>query len=388
MTSRYNTIQKKDDNVNDGAICKIAIIHDFLVYHGGAERILQELIDMYPTASVYALLYDKEKMNDWFGHVKVQTSFLQKWPRWITKHHRWLIPFYGTAVESFDLRDFDLIISSSGAWSKGIVTRLHTKHVAYIHSPMRYVWDENEHYLKKNTGIKYKLCVRMLLSYLRVWDHQAGQRPDVLIANSLYTKQRIEKYYRRDAHIVYPVVERRELSAERITYDQKKHFLIISRLSAYKNVALAIEVCNKLQLPLMVIGEGNQEKNLKKIAGETVTILGWQEEEKKNRYLSEARALLFPSEDDFGIVCVEAIGAGVPVIALRKGGACEIVEDGVTGEFFNAPTVEMMADALRRFIEKEGTYDMEAMQKKSKQFSREKFRAEIIKIIHNATCGE
>ena len=152
MMSQYNTIQKKDEHVNDIGSCKIAIVHDFLVYHGGAERVLRELIDMYPTARVYTLLYDKQKMDDWFGHVDVQTSFLQKWPQWIKKHHRWLIPFYGTAVESFDLRDFDLIISSSGAWSKGIVTRLHTKHIAYVHSPMRYVWDENEHYLKKNPG--------------------------------------------------------------------------------------------------------------------------------------------------------------------------------------------------------------------------------------------
>lgn len=352
---------------------KIALVHDFLLYPGGAEHVLYNLTRMFPHAPVYTLLYDRKRMGDFLSDREIRTSFLQKWPRFCRKHHRWLALFFGTAAESFDLRDFDLIISSSGAWSKGIVTRLNTRHIAYVHSPMRYVWDENEYYMKKNTGIKNNLCTRTLLSYIRVWDHQAAQRPDVLIANSVHTQKRIAKYYRRDADVIYPPVDIYKKVSVQKCIKKDAYFVIISRLSQYKNVALAIEVCNKLQLPLVVIGEGREYDALKKISGQTITLTGWVSEEEKIKYLCGARALLFPSEDDFGIVCVEALHAGTPVIALGRGGACEIVTPGVTGEFFAAPTVEMMADAMRRFLEKEGTYDCDVMQKDAQKYSMQNF---------------
>lgn len=352
---------------------KIAIVHDFLLYPGGAEKVLSDIARMFPTAPIYTLLYDHERMNALFPSKRVRMSFLQKWPRWIRVHHRWLLPFYGTAVETFDLRDFDVIISSSGAFCKGIVTRLHTKHIAYIHSPMRYVWDENEHYLRKILQRKNGFFARLLLSYLRVWDHQAAQRPDVLVANSRYTQQRIAKYYRRESTVIYPGVDEVSQNIAVKSENADKYFLIISRLSRCKNVALAVETCNKLQLPLVVIGEGNERRDLEILAGPTVKILGWATEEEKWAYLRSARALLFPVEDDFGIVCVEALSAGVPVIALGRGGAKEIVTNGVTGELFDAPTVEMMADGVRRFLEKEGQYDRMIMKKKAQEFSCENF---------------
>lgn len=353
---------------------KVAIVHDFLLYPGGAERVLEDLAEMFPNAPIYTLLHDKDRMGDFLKDREIRTSFLQKWPRFLRKRHRFLLPFFGTAIESFDLRDFDLIISSSGAWSKGIVTRLDTKHVAYVHSPMRYIWDENEHYLKKNTGMKNSFCTRLLLSYLRVWDHQAAQRPDTLIANSEHTKKRIEKYYRRSSRVVYPAVDVEGGDKKNDAVEEEKYFVIISRLSPYKNVALAIETCNKLQLPLVVIGEGKEYEKLEKISGDTITLKGWVSDEEKMQYLSNARALLFPSEDDFGIVCIESLCAGTPVIALKRGGACETVEGGVTGEFFDAPTVEMMADAMRRFLEKEGKYDASTMKAYAEKYSREAFR--------------
>ncbi len=365
---------------------KVAIVHDFLLYPGGAERVLVDICDMYPDAPVYTLLYDKERMGKYFEGKDIRTSFLQKYIGLAKKHHRWLLPFFGAGVESFDLRDFDLVISSSGAWSKGIVTRLNTKHVAYIHSPMRYVWDENEYYLKKNTNIKRGICARTLLSYLRVWDHQAAQRPDVLVANSVHTQKRINKYYRRDAKVVYPGVEivaPIEATIETsIEYSKSKnYFLIISRLSQYKNVALAIETCNKLQLPLIVIGEGRAKAQLEKIAGETITIKGWVSEEEKINYLINARALFFPSEDDFGIVCVESMQAGTPVIALARGGAQEIVIPGKTGEMFDMPTIEMMADATRRFLEKEGKYDTDVIKKYGQKYTKQIFKQKLQHII-------
>jgi glycosyltransferase involved in cell wall biosynthesis len=357
---------------------KVAIVHDFLLYPGGAERVLADICDMYPDAPVYTLLYDKGRMGEYFEDKDIRTSFLQKYISFAKKHHRWLLPFFGAAVESFDLRDFDLVISSSGAWSKGIVTRLNTKHVAYIHSPMRYVWDENEYYLKKNTKIKNGICTRILLSYLRVWDHQAAQRPDILVANSLHTKKRINKYYRRDAELVYPGVGVEPFIASKNKKDN--YFLIISRLSAYKNVALAIEVCNKLQLPLIVIGEGKEKKELEQKAGKTITIKGWVDEKEKVKYLQNARALLFPAEDDFGIVCVEAMQVGTPVIALARGGAQEVVLEGC-GETFEAPTVEMIADAMRRFLEKEKSYDVNVIRAQGNKFSKQNFQNKLSKII-------
>lgn len=360
---------------------KIAIVHDFLLYPGGAERVLDELIALFPGVPVYTLLYDQEKMGARYASVDVRTSFLQKLPRYIRKRYQFLLPFFGTAVESFDLRDYDVIISSSGAWSKGIVTRLNTKHIAYVHSPMRYVWDENEHYLTKIMHKRRGFFARAILSYLRIWDHQAAQRPDVLIANSQYTAKRIMKYYRRNADVVYPVVtcpfDKNALTPIR----KKPYFIVISRLSEYKNVALAIETCNKLQLDLVVIGEGKEYQNLQKIAGPNITMIGWANEKEKWQYLKNARALLFPAEDDLGIVCVEALCVKVPVIALGRGGACEIVDDGRTGELFDAPTVEMMADGLRRFLEHEGSYDTSAMADAVQNFSREKFRAKLKEAI-------
>jgi glycosyltransferase involved in cell wall biosynthesis len=218
-----------------------------------------------------------------------------------------------------------------------------------------------------------------------VWDHQAAQRPDHLIANSEHTKRRIAKYYRRDAAVIYPPIER-ELS--KIKQAKKEHFLIISRLSEYKNIALAIETFNKMQLPLVIVGEGRAHDQLKRMAGDTVKIMGWVSEQEKRTLLARTRALVMPSEEDLGIVCVEALQANIPVIALGRGGACEIVENGVTGEFFDAPTVEMVADALRRFLEKEGTYDIQRMQEVNARFSRKLFREKLLSFIKTVTHHE
>ncbi len=387
MTSDNCNTKKEKSQEKNMTDLKVAIVHDFLLYPGGAEKVLGDISKMFPDAPIFTLLYDKNRMGSFFEKKDIRTSFLQKWPHFFKKRHRYLLPFFGTAVESFDFREFDLIISSSGAWSKGIVTRLNTKHVAYVHSPMRYVWDENEHYLRKSIGRKNNFCVRMMLSYLRVWDHQAAQRPDILVANSKYTQKRIWKYYRRESQIVYPANSIKN-NVDKKTIAENNYFLIISRLSQYKNVALAIDTCNKLQLPLIVIGEGWEKKELQKLAGDTVKIIGWVDEDEKVQYLVNARALLFPSEDDFGIVCTEALSVGIPVIALGKGGACEIIEAGVSGEFFEQPTVEMMADALRRFLEKEKQYNHEQIKQKNQQYTYSRFKKELKDVIFRTINDE
>ncbi len=360
---------------------RVALVHDFLLYPGGAEKILEVLSEIFPDAPIYTLLYDKDSMRDKFKNKEIKTSFLNSWPSICKKNYRYLLPFFGAAIESMDFRDFDLVISSSGAWSKGIVTRLNTNHIAYVHSPMRYVWDENERYIKRIVPRK-NFILRQLLSYLRVWDFQAAQRPDMLIANSLYTQKRISKYYRREAEVLYPFATIFQKNQKISKKDKKnKPFVIISRLSKYKNVALAVEVCNKLQLPLEVIGQGQEYDNLKKIAGKTVSIRGWVSEEEKWKVLRESRALLFPCEDDFGIVCVEALSSGVPVIALKKGGAKEIVREDIDGILFDYPTVEVLADGIRRFIAKEEEFNPSELQKRANEFSKEIFKKKINEIV-------
>ena len=356
---------------------KVALVHDFLTARGGAERVLKVLADMYPDAPIYTLLYDEEKMRGQFSGKDIRPSYLQKFPKWLRKHHEWLAPFYPVVPETFDLREFDLVISSSGAWMKGIVTKLSTTHVAYVHSPMRFVWDYNERYFSEK-GKKPSVFLRAFLTYLRMWDRLAADRPEYLIANSKYTQRRIEKYYRRQSEIIYPPIflENTAGTAKKETA-RKDYFLVVSRLSPYKKVDLVVEAFNKLDLPLLVIGEGQQKKHLQKIAGKNITLLGWQNDEKISQYCAGARAFIFPAEDDFGIAPVEAMLQGCPVIALRKGGVKESVIEGVTGEFFDAQTSEVLADGVRRFMLNEKKYDRDVIKKRAQEFSRARFEKGI-----------
>jgi len=373
---------------------KVALVHDFLVQYGGAEKVLESLCEMFPEAPIYTLLYDKKKMRGKFKNKEIHTSFLQKFPAFLKNRRRYLLPFMPTAPETFDLRDYDLVVSSSGAWSKGIITKLNTIHIAYIHSPMRFAWDYNGKYVNEIGKKGIHFFIRAMLNYIRVWDRQAADRPDYLIANSEYTRERIKKYYRRNSRVIYPPVssvilsEVKQSEESRVNNTSYKlqatsYFLIVSRLSAYKKVDLAVEAFNKLGFPLIVIGEGEQEKYLRKIAGKNIKILGWQNDETLAKYYAGARAFIFPSEDDFGITMVEAMNHGVPVIAFRKGGAKEIIQDGINGEFFNAQTPEVLADGVRRFMENEKKYNSEIIKKSAEKFSEKRFKDSFMEVVRS-----
>jgi len=370
---------------------KVALVHDFLDQYGGAERVLEVLAEMFPKAPIFTLLYDKEKMSaqggpalSWLNR-EIHTSFLQKFPKFWRQRKKWLLPFMPTAPETFNLRDFDLIITSSGAWSKGIVTRLNTVHISYLHSPMRFVWDSNEEYLQEKEGSKkIGFLARIVLNYIRVWDKVAADRPDYLISNSIHTQKRVKKYYGRESAVIYPPVNNnfqfpisnfQSNFNDQISNDGKntKYFLVVSRLSAYKKIDKIIEAFNKLELPLLIVGEGAEEKNLKAIAGKNISFLVFQNEADLQKIYAGARAFIFANEDDFGIAPVEAMSRGVPVLALRKGGVLETVIEGKTGEFFNSNEPEIIADSVRRFIEKESNYDRETIKKRANEFSRKIF---------------
>ena len=360
---------------------KVAIVHDFLVTRGGAERVLFEICKMYPEAPIFTLLYDKEKMGKFFAQKDVRASYLQKFPKFLRKNYRWLLPFFPVIPETFDLREYDLVISSSGAWSKGIVTKLDTVHIAYLHSPMRWVWDYNERYVKEGKKMHLGFFLRFAFNYLRVWDRLAADRPDYLLANSVYTQKRIEKYYRRESSVIYPPVSNVSIGDNGKKISDKNYFLVVSRLSAYKKVDVVVEAFNKLGLPLVVIGTGKQEKYLRKIAKKNVKILGWKNDEVVVSYYQNAEAFIFPAEDDFGITPVEAMLAGVPVIAYRMGGIIETVKEGITGEFFGSQTPEVIADGVRRFMLNKDKYNKEIIKKRGEEFSTKRFREEFRRFI-------
>jgi glycosyltransferase involved in cell wall biosynthesis len=375
---------------------KVALVHDFLNQYGGAERVLSVLHEIFPDAPIYTLFYDPKKMRGKFKDADIRSSFLQKFPKFLKRRPKWLLPFLPTAPETFNLRDYDLVISSSGAWSKGIIVKPKTIHICYCHSPMRFVWDWNEKYLgEQNLGKGRKLFTRLLLNYVRMWDKAASDRPDFFIANSRATENRIKKYYGRESVAVYPPVDTnpspalpfRKGESQEISPlekgDKGGFFLIVSRLSPYKKVEVAVEAMNKLNLPLIVIGEGSPKyvKYLKSIAGPKTKFLGWKSDEETKKYFAACRAFIFPGEDDFGIAPVEAMSFGKPVIALKKGGATETVIEGETGEFFEESSIEVLADAVRRFAENEKNYDSAKIRAQAENFSKEKFVENIKKVV-------
>lgn len=359
---------------------RVALVHDFLTSFGGAERVLQSLRKLYPEAPVYTLLSDAEIVERLGIPAKlVRTSWLRHFPAFLRKRPRLLLPFFAVAVESYDLRDYDLVISSSGAWSKGIVTRLHTRHIAYLHSPMRFAWDEHASYLK-NLGLSkpFRILGRLMLTYLRVWDFGAADRPDVLLANSDYTRKRIAKYYRKESRVVYPPVSFGTLSAP---VPKGDYFLVVSRLTRSKKIGMAVEAMNKLGLALKVAGTGPEEDALRKMAGKKIEFLGKVSDEELPGLYGGARALIIPSEEDFGLVAVEALSAGTPVIAYGSGGAREIVEDGRTGLFFLSDLPEILAEAIKRFLEKEEDFDPVVLRQAAERFAEERFLAEMRQLI-------
>ena len=376
---------------------KVALVHDFLNQYGGAEKVLEVFGEMFPEAPIYTIIYDKKKMRGKFFGRDIRASFFQKWPKFFRRRIKYFLPLFPTVPETFDLREFDLVISSSGAWSKGIVTRLNTTHIAYVHSPMRFVWDSNERYLKEERKEKLGFIIRPVLSYFRLWDRLAADRPDYLIANSKYTQARIKKYYRRESEVIYPPVnfkfrisnfelnhnfKNSNLEIEsKLKIQNSKFFLIISRLSAYKKIDTVIEAFNKLELPLVIVGEGKEEKRLRAMANKNIKFLGWQPDDKLPGLYSGAKALISASVEDFGLSMAEAMASGIPVISIKKGGAEEIVEEGKTGEFFESATPEVLADAVRRFSEKETAYDREYIKQRAERFGKERFKKEMNEFI-------
>ncbi|MCK5412862.1 MAG: glycosyltransferase [Candidatus Pacebacteria bacterium] len=362
---------------------KIAIVHDFLTYFGGAEQVLKSLHNLYPEAPIYTLLYNKKKMKQYFPEAKIRTSFLNKLPKFWRKRKKYLLPLMPTAVETFDLRDFDIVISSSSSFAKGIITKPKTTHICYCHTPTRFLWDWHLNYLKENKikGIK-KVLILPILHYMRMWDKAASERVDYFIANSKNTAKRIEKFYGMKSEVIYPPCDiKRGIQNDDSSVKSEDYFLIISRLSPYKKIDIAVEAFNKLDFPLIIIGEGEDRKRLENMAEKNIKFLGFQSEKKLAEYYQNCQAFIFPGEDDFGITAVEAMSFGKPVLAFRKGGLKETVIEGETGEFFDDAIPEILADGVRRLKNNYEKYDSVKIKNQANKFSRENFEDSMKKFI-------
>lgn len=366
---------------------KVAIVHDFLVKIGGAEKVTQALSEMFPDAPIYTLIYDS-KVDSLFPQKKIIVSYLQRWYRTWHIPTKLLLPFMANAIESFDFAGYDLVISSNNSFAGGIITPSDVPHISYCHSPTRYLWDACHTYIaeQKLPDLLQKI-LQYFLSNLRIWDKLSSGRVTIYVANSNYVKNRIRKYYKRESTVIYPPVDVEKIQPQPTHAD---YFLVVSRLTAYKRVDLAIRACNDLRLPLVIVGEGEDRQRLQKLAGFSIEFLGWQNEANKIEYLRNARALIFPGEEDFGIVPVEAMAAGKPVIAYRKGGARETIIDGKTGIFFDQPTVPALIDAIRNFIAREKEFNPDFIHRHAENFNKAKFKTEMVKLIHQELkqCGK
>jgi glycosyltransferase involved in cell wall biosynthesis len=354
---------------------KVAIVHDFLVQMGGAEKVVETLHDMFPDAPIYTSIYDPEAMPIYYRTWDIRTSFLQK--LWMKKHsHRLALLLYPTAFESFDLSDYDIVISSSSAFAKGVITQPHTAHICYTYTPMRYAWTTKAYMNRERINKGLRLLLSPGIHYLRTWDAMAADRVDKYIGISTTVAKRIGKFYRRDCDIVFPPVE---TSCYDIAPKVGDYYIIVSRFVPYKRIDLAVEAFTRMGLPLKVVGTGRQMKDLKAKAGPTVEFLGRVDDVELPKLLAGAKAYVMPGEEDFGLAPVEANACGRPVIAYAAGGALDTQIDGVTGVLFNNQTVEGLCEAVRRLETID--FDPYLIQAHSRRFATEVFRERMFEIV-------
>lgn len=358
---------------------KVALVHDFLLKLGGAERVLKVFSEMFPDAPIFTLLYDENNVGKVFPKEKIICSNLQNYPSFLRKRHRLFTSRMPNEIENFDFSGFDLVLSSSSAFAHGIVVPTGIKHVCYCHSPMRYAWDHSSEYIEENniSGLK-KIAYSLLIKRLREWDFLAAKRPDLYIANSKNVSSRIKKYYKLDSKVVYPPVDVQKFKQ---TSEHKDYFLIVSTLTPYKKIDLAVSLFNKIGKKLLIIGDGPHKKYLESVSADNIEFLGFCSDSDVSSYMEGCRALIFPGEEDFGIVPLEAMACGKPVLAYGKGGALETIIPGETGELFYESNIQSMEGALAKLLNNEKKYKSSFLRKHAESFGRDAFEKNIKKEI-------
>lgn len=350
---------------------KIAIVHDYLNQYGGAERVIEAFHEVFPDAPIYTSIFLPENLPPVFSRMDIRSSFVQRLP-FLSRHFKKYLLLYPIAMERFDLRGYDLILSSSSAFSKGVSVPKGTCHICYCYTPMRFVWDAESYLVQEEFNPFYKVILPLVLWCLRSWDLKTIDRVHHFVGISRHICQKIERLYRRQADLIYPPVDLSRLS---LSEKYENYFLVVSRLNAYKRIDLVIDAFNRISLPLVIIGTGPHETKLKRMAKKNITFLGRVSEEMLTRYLSNCRAFIFPGEEDFGIAPVEAMASGRPVIAYERGGALETVTDGLTGIFFKRQTAEDLIDAIHRF--EEMAFNPQSIRRHAQQFDKEVFKEKI-----------
>ncbi|MGE0173823.1 MAG: glycosyltransferase [Oligoflexales bacterium] len=359
---------------------RVAYVHDWLVTYRGGEKVLEALLGLFPDAPVYTLFYQPKEFPPTITKRRIITSRIpaRLWPARMA-----LLPLLPTIMESFPLEEYDLVISSSSCVAKGVMTAPDAKHISYVHSPMRYVWDQREMYMDALPKIPFaRPAIQYLSAKLRVWDHASASRVDSFVANSNFVRQRIKKFYGRDASVIHPPCDVQRFAPTSDPAD-KSYYLALGAFVPYKRFDLAIDACERLGEKLIVAGGGPDQERLQKKAGKNTTFEIKPSGERLCELLRNAKALIFPGVEDFGMVAIESMAAGTPVIALKKGGALDFIRPGVTGEFFEHPTPESLGAALKNFDHRR--YSSAALIAFAQGFSTESFLAKFRDAIETMT---
>jgi glycosyltransferase involved in cell wall biosynthesis len=354
---------------------KVAIVHDWLTTMRGGEKVLEALCEMYPDADIYTLVYKKGNISPIITQHKIHTSFVNKLP-FAAKLHRYYIPLYPFAVEQFDFNGYDLVISSSYAAVKGILTGPDTMHIGYIHSPLRSFWDMYQEYFTKFPFFT-KPIIGFCATFYRMWDVTSAIRIDHIIANSGFVARRIKKYYGREAEVIYPPVDLQRF--EQIYQKDPEYYVIVGGLVSYKRIDISVKAFNKNGKKLKIVGKGEELEALKKLAIGDIEFLGRLSDKEVDELYTKAKGFIMNGVEDFGIAPVEAQAAGVPVIAYNKGGLRETVVDGVSGVFYNEQTPESLHEAIERFEKID--WDKNMIKTHAQNFSKEVFMTKMADAI-------
>lgn len=357
---------------------RVALVTSWLNQYGGAERVLEVLHEMYPQAPVFTSIFRPEALPPPFRQWEVRLSFLDKLP-FIREHHQPFLPLYPLAFESFDLKGYDLVLSISSAFAHGVITPPQTSHISYCLTPPRFLWDYHHYAEGESLSPLARALLAPILLYLRLWDLAASRRVDRFLAISRTVQRRIAKYWGREAEVIYPPID---VSSFTLSDGYDDYFLVVSRLVPYKRLDLAVQAFSELKLPLMVVGDGRDRARLQVLAGPNIRFMGRLPEGEMRKLLSRCQALIFPGEEDFGLVPLEAQASGRPVIAYAAGGALETVEEGVSGLLFHEQGAEALAEAVRRFDASQ--FSPALIRERVRAFDIQNFRARIKAYIEAA----
>ncbi|HEX9067265.1 MAG TPA: glycosyltransferase [Ktedonobacterales bacterium] len=360
---------------------RVAIVHDYLSQMGDAERVVLALHDMFPKAPVYTSIYTPRRLDSRFRSVDVRPSAMRRLPG-ITRHLQLYLPLFPHAFERLDLREHDLVISSGGAFAKGIVTRPDALHFCYCLSPTPWVWTYEDSVEHDQLGAVARRVLRPFIPWLRAWDYAAAARVDYFIASAPPVAARIAKYYRRESACIPPPVEMGQLA---ISAGHDDYFLIVSPLVAHQRLDRAVRAFTALGLPLRIIGAGRDERPLRRLAGKSVRFLGSLPEHEVRAQVARCRALIVPGEEDFSTVSVEAMAMGRPVIAFAAAGMLATVEDGVSGSFFHEPTAESLAEAVRAF--QDDAFEPQAIRRHAEEFESRRFKQRVLQFIETRVAA-